>query len=435
MLQAVAVIVRVAVTAAARLRSTELPAVSRAHAIIRLVAEPRTDHQILILRDLPLQTGVEAVVVTPRIGVAARHQRVERHRRLVPLVDRREVPRVGIVEEVAALDRHLVAFAPRVGVVHAEGVDRGHAALRTHHVLAHAAAATASAARDAQNILEREVLLVDVVEQADQRDAGVAREDVGVTAGQVLEPILGGRLGVVAESGIELSELPLPHAGFRDDVERLVSLAVVHAREFGRIGELVIDLHPVDGLGRQRLDRRGDILAEELLAVDEDLLDLLALRLDHAVRHGDAGHLFQQSLHVGVVRHLERPGVVAHRIALLRRPHGLHLLDHRLDLHARFEAQRAEIQTRGRQPERRVEVIVPDERYRQGIFPVGERGDRRGTLVPRRKALFLVRRLRRSNRQHGADDAVPGFRIDDRRCHAALLGEGCGREERQQGCQ
>ena len=108
------------------------------------------------------------MVVGLRIRIAARREGVHRHGGFIPLVHRGLVLRIGIVEEIAALERHLVAFAPCVGVVDADGVDRRHAALRAHHVIAHAAATSATAARDAQNVLEREILLVDVVEQADE---------------------------------------------------------------------------------------------------------------------------------------------------------------------------------------------------------------------------------------------------------------------------
>ena len=81
-----------------------------------------------------------------------------------------------------------------------------------------------------------------------------------------------------------------------DDVERLITLAVVHAREFGGIAQFVVDLNAVDGLCRQRLDGRRHVLAEEFLAVDEDLFDRLALCLDRTVAHGDARHLLQQAL-------------------------------------------------------------------------------------------------------------------------------------------
>ena len=161
--QGVAAVLGAAVTAFA-----ELPALRRAQRVVRLVAEARADHQVLVLGDFPLQTGVEPVVVALRVGIAVGRQRIGDHRGLVPFLHRRTVLGIGVVEEIAALERHLIALAPRIGVVDADGVDRRHAALRAHHVIAHAAATSATAARDAQNVLEREILLVDVVEQADE---------------------------------------------------------------------------------------------------------------------------------------------------------------------------------------------------------------------------------------------------------------------------
>ena len=108
------------------------------------------------------------MVVALRVGIAVGRQRIGDHRSLVPFLHRRTVLGIGVVEEIAALERHLIALAPRIGVVDADGVDRRHAALRAHHVIAHAAATSATAARDAQNVLEREILLVDVVEQANE---------------------------------------------------------------------------------------------------------------------------------------------------------------------------------------------------------------------------------------------------------------------------
>ena len=166
--QGVAEVVRAAVTAAAVGRCAVLPSGRAAPRIVGLVAEARADHQVLVLGDFPLQTGVEPVVVALRVGIAVGRQRIGDHRGLVPFLHRRTVLGIGVVEEIAALERHLIALAPRIGVVDADGVDRRHAALRAHHVIAHAAATSATAARDAQNVLEREILLVDVVEQADE---------------------------------------------------------------------------------------------------------------------------------------------------------------------------------------------------------------------------------------------------------------------------
>ena len=433
----IAVVVGIAVSAAAVLRGAELPSGRLAPRIVDLVAEARADHQVLVLGNLPLQTGVEAVVVTLRIGIAAGHQRIGAHRRLVPLVHRRAVRRVRIVEEVASFDLHLIAFAPRVGVVDAQGVDRGHTRLRAHHVLAYAPAAPASAARDAQDILKGEVLLVDVVEQPDQRHAAVTVEEVHVAAGEVFETVLvlGLGFGIVADSGIELSEQPLAHARTRDDVDGLVPFAVVHTRELRGIGELVVDLDAVDGLRGKRLDGRRHVLAEELLAVDEDLLDLLALGLDHAVDHRDARHLLQKALDIGVIGHLEGPGVVAHRVALLRGAQGLDLLDDGFDLHARLEFHRPQVNPGRRHAEGRVVVLVADERHRKRILAVGERGDRHGALVSGSETLLCGGILHRRDDQHRPDDLFPGIGIHDRTLHAPVLGEGRHGEQGREKCQ
>ena len=425
--QGVAAVLGAAVTAFA-----ELPALRRAQRVVRLVAEARTDHQILVVGDFPLQTGVEAVVIRLGIRVAARRERIHGHRRLVPFVDRRTVSRVGIVEEIAALKRHLIALAPRIGVVYADGVHRRHAALGAHHILAHAAAASAPrTARNAQNILEREVLLVDVVEQADDRHAAAAAEDIGVAAHDVFVLGFGLGVGVVTVTGIELAELPLTHVGVRNNVEGLVALAVVHARKFGRVAQLVIDLHTVHGLRRKRLDGRRHVLAEELLAVDENLLDLLALRLDRTVRHGDAGHLLQQPLDVGVVGDLEGSGVVTYRIALLRGAQRLGLLDDRFDLHAGLEFDPADVLFAGRHPEGGFVIVVTEEGDGESVFVVGQRRNRHGAFIAGSEILFLIRSLDRSDLQHGSGNAFAGIGVKHRSADRTLLGE-CGHGEKQE---
>ena len=368
-----------------------------------------------------------------RVGVTRRRKGVDRHGGLVPLVGRRTVRRAGVVEEVAALERYLVAFAPRVGVVHAEGVDRRHAALGPHHVLAHAVA-SARVARHAEDVLEGEVLLVDVVEEPDDRDAAVAVEDVDVAARDVLEAVFGPGVGIVAESGIELAELSLTHVLARHDVDGLVALAVVHARELGRVAQLVVDLYPFDGLCRQRLDGRGDVIAEELLAVDEDLLDLFALGLDRTVGHRDARHLFEQPLDVGIVRHLEGSGVVAHRVAALRRAQGLDLLDDGFDLHAGLELQHAEVLPRRVHRKGEGQLVVAQKGHRQRVASVGQLRKRYDALVGRGHVELLVGVLVGNHCYHGADHALPRIGIDHRRGNGARLCEGGGSEERQQGC-
>ena len=373
------------------------------------------------------------MVVGLRIRFACGRERIGPHRRLVPSVHHRTVARVRVVEEVTAEERHLITAAPRVGVIDAEGVHARHAALRPNHVLTHAAPRTSAArtARDTHDVLEREVLLVDVVEESDDRDAAVAVEQIDVAARHVLVARLGLRIGIVTVAGVELAELPLPHVLVRDDVDGLIALAVVHARELGRIGEFVVDLDVLHRLGRQRLDGRGHVLAEKLLAIDEDLLDLLALRLDRAVGHRDAGHLLQEPFDIGVARNLERIGIVAHRIAALRGAHRLDLLDHGLDLHARPQTDRAQRARRTGDVELGRIVVVAEERHAQLVLAVGESRDRNGPLVGRGRILLLVRIGRRGDRQHGARDRIAGLVVDDRRREGSPLGEGRRREERE----
>ena len=142
------------------------------------------------------------------------------------------------------------------------------------------------------------------------------------------------RIGLVPVSGIEFSELTLTHVGFRNDIERLVAFPVIHTGEFGGIAQFVIDLDPIDGLGRQGLDCGGNIFAEKLLAIDKDLLDGLTLCLDLAVRYGNAGHFLEQPLHVGIGRHLESIGIIADGISLLRGSERLYLFYDSIDLHS-----------------------------------------------------------------------------------------------------
>ena len=340
----------------------------------------------------------------------------------------------GVVEEVAALERDLVALAPRVGVVHADGINPRDTRLRAHHVLAHAPTGTAAArrTRDAEDILEREVLLVDVVEQADDGDTAVAAEDVGVAADDVLVRGAGLGVGFISIAAVELAELALTHVLVRHDVDGLVALAVVHAREFGRIAQLVEDLDALHGLGRQRLDGRRDILAEKLLAVDEDFLHLLALGLDRAVGNRDTGHLLEQTLDVGIGRDLEGAGVVAQRIAPLRGPERLRLLDHRGYLHTGLQRDFAQTLARRRDGERTRFVIITQEGDFDTVLPVGESRNGHRTLVARCKKALRIGRLRRRDLQHGARDGFTRLGIDNRRRDASLLGKGRNRKEARQ---
>ena len=230
----------------------------------------------------------------------------------------------------------------------------------------------------------------------------VTAEDVFVRVGDFI------CFGLVAVAGVELAEEALTHGLVRDDVDGLVSLSVIHARELGVVAQLVVHLDALYGLCGQRVERRGHILAEELLAVDEYLLHGLALSLDRTVGDRYTRHLLQQALHVGIIGHLEGFGVVAHRIALLRGAYRLHLLDYGLDLGGRLrELEGSQILRRGRHGDLLREVVVSEERYGQVVFAALKSGDI-GLAVEARSVIL------------GIGAAVGEFEFDDRTRNALL---------------
>ena len=109
---------------------------------------------------------------------------------LIPLLQQTLVLGVGIIEEVRAVELHSLLLTPRIGVLHADRAYARHATLGAHHIATYATtttrAHTATAARNAEDILEREVLLVDVVKETYNRYAARAVEDVYVTSEVIL---------------------------------------------------------------------------------------------------------------------------------------------------------------------------------------------------------------------------------------------------------
>ena len=113
---------------------------------IGLVAESGARHQRLVVGDLPLDAGVQTMVRVRDDRAAVLPQGIALNQillvlKLRPAVARRKVLRAGVVEEVAPLKGHLIPLAPGVRVVQSDGVHRGDARLRAHHVLAHAVTA------------------------------------------------------------------------------------------------------------------------------------------------------------------------------------------------------------------------------------------------------------------------------------------------------
>ena len=139
-------------------------------------------------------------------------------------------------------------------------------------------------------------------------------------------------LGLVAVTCIYLTEYTLTHILVSDDIDSLVALAIVHARELGVIAELVEYLYALYRLCGKRVKRRRYVLAEELLTIDKNLLYGLTLCLYLTICNGDTRHLLEQALHVSIVCHLESIGIVSYRITLLRCADSLHGLHYGLNL-------------------------------------------------------------------------------------------------------
>ena len=349
---------------------------------------------------------------------------------------RKDVAVGVVVEEVAGRHLHTVALAPRIAEVKAHRLDRRDTVQRTHHVTAdaaatahpHAAASGRIAARidNAQNILEGEILLVDVVGHADQRQPRIAAEQVDIAARRIVLRITVG--------SIEFAEDTPPLADVGDDVDRLVALAVVQPREFGLVAELVEDLHVLDHLGRQVLDGRANVVAEELLAVHEDLLDLLALGLNRAVGPDHhAGHLGQQGLGVGIGGYLEGRRIVHHRIALLRGTHGRNLQHHRFDGGGLdLEFQGAQIDARPVDGHRLHQLLVAEEGELHLVAAVGQVVQRKaavdvGHLLPRR-----IQSAEAVHLDHRPDDRFARVAVHQHTRHPSRRSGRKGRQGRHQ---
>ncbi len=292
----------------------------------------------------------------------------------------------AVVEKVARRQVHVIAPAPRIAVIDPHrlyGRDAVHRPDQEASYAASAAAAHSAAFGRAapgidhtENILEGEVLLVQVVGQSDDGDAAVPLENIHVASGRIV--------GRIAVSGIELTELSatLPFGG--DDVQRLVALAVVESRELRLIAQLVEYLHALDHFGRQVLDRGAHVVAEKLLAVHKDLLDLFALRLHRTVGGDhDTRHLGQQALGIGIHGHLEGRGVVHHRIALLRSAHGGSFQHHGIDpVVGKPQSDLTEFHLRRIHLHPLLQFGVTEKRHPHGVFAVGHRADCEPTVHP-----------------------------------------------------
>ena len=111
------------------------------------------------------------MVVIHSLGTTLGMQGIDWGWQLVPSIALLQVVCIGIIEEVATLELHLVLTSPSIRVVQTNRIDQRNTILLVYHILTKATTATTTAtatAGHAQDILEREILLVDVIKQTDK---------------------------------------------------------------------------------------------------------------------------------------------------------------------------------------------------------------------------------------------------------------------------
>ena len=193
--------------------------------------------------------------------------------------------------------------------------------MRSHHKLV-AASLTATSTRSrvyAQQIFEREVLTIDVVEKSQYGQLLLIVERIEISSCEVFRVERGAtRFGLPTQTCIELSELSVAHLLLGHKVDGFEAIAIVNAREFGLVAQLVKHLDLVDNLGRNGLDSHRYIITEELVAINIYLLYLLALHLDFALFNHDTRHFREQLLGFGIFGCLECIGVIDQSVCVLR---------------------------------------------------------------------------------------------------------------------
>ena len=106
---------------------------------------------------------------------------------------------------------------------------------------------------------------------------------------------------------------------------------LVAAQPLGLLGEFVVDLHFLHGVGRQVVEHHGVVASEELLAVEQQALHELAIVVDLSVLlQFHARHLLDEGIEHGAFSKLEGIGIVDQRVATIVEHHlrsrHLHLL-------------------------------------------------------------------------------------------------------------
>ena len=236
---------------------------------------------------------------------------------------------------------------------------------------------------------------------------------------------------LISHSGIHLTKLTLAHILLGDDVDGLETLTIVHTRELGIVAQLVEYLDAIYCLGRQRLDGCVDILAEELLAIDENLLDGLTLRLYRAICDGDTWHLLQESLHIGVIRHLECTCAIAQCVTILRCAQSLGCLDHLLDaLGSLLDVDFTERERCTRESKLLGYILVTDECDDHCVLTIREAWDRGETIGSRGVVTLVVGLGSRVYLDYSTWQTELSLLVNNRECDLATLSK-CRNSERE----
>ena len=214
---------------------------------------------------------------------------------------------LAAVEHVAAHGEGgvLVAQAVALVVVEVEAdAPRG-----VQAVAAPSAVAVAAHRRVAHHLFAHvaEARVVGVVGVGDQRMLAVAVEVAQHALG--LETVVDAR--TVAPGARRVAEVAASHLGFELQVDHLLPLAVVDARQAALLGLHVHHLHRFEHVGGEVAGGGLDVRTEELLAIHIDLRHRFALGGDAAVGiHFDARQAFQQVLSRGIGFQLVAAGIV-----------------------------------------------------------------------------------------------------------------------------
>ena len=214
----------------------------------------------------------------------------------------------------------LGAILPGIAAVEAGHVGAGDAVAAPAAALAALATAETAAAHPAHSGSRHivEATVVGIVGVADEGEL-LAFGEVGHHRGRLVTRVVYGArsLQVVAATAHHIAEPAVHHALLDAQVEHRLFFTVVDAGEFGLLGFLLHHADLLDDIGRQVLAGDRRIVEEELLAVDLDLADGLAVGSDGTVGGDlDARKPLEQVFQHVVVGRLDQGHIVFDRVFL-----------------------------------------------------------------------------------------------------------------------